>query len=140
MDICWNDHLGTFHSLFRTPPPKNGRFLNRVAQILLQRSRKNLYPSGIFFKGADKKLILQISFPKGHQQKVEHSDSSHFYQGGGGVEVEVQIIHLLSIRFHVWFHVAFDDVCSKQNPKVQTSVLCHIQCLYELRVDISSSR
>ena len=54
--------------------------------------------------------------------------------------MEVQIIHLLSVRFHVWFHVAFDDVCSKQNPKVRTSVLCHILCLYELRVDISSSR
>ena len=39
MEICWNDHLGTFHSLSAPQPPKNGGFLNRVAQILLQRSR-----------------------------------------------------------------------------------------------------
>ena len=39
MEICWNDHLGTFHSLSAPQPPKNGGVLNRVAQILLQRSR-----------------------------------------------------------------------------------------------------
>ena len=39
MEICWNDHLGTFHSLSVPQLPKNGGLLNRVAQILLQRSR-----------------------------------------------------------------------------------------------------
>ena len=47
MEICWNDHLGTFHSLSAPQPPKNGGFLNRVAQILLQKKPK-LDPSGIF--------------------------------------------------------------------------------------------
>ena len=57
-----------------------------------------------------------------------------------GEEGKVHIIHLLSIRFHVWFHVTFDDLCCKQTPKVQLSVLCHILYLYELRVAISSLR
>ena len=52
MEICWNDHLGTFHSLSAPLPPKNGGFLNRAAQILLQRSRNWTHQA--FLKGADK--------------------------------------------------------------------------------------
>ena len=43
----------------------------------LQRSRQNLDPSEIFFKGADKQSTLRISFFKGHRQKIEGSDSCH---------------------------------------------------------------
>ena len=31
-------------------------------------------------------------------------------------------IHLLSVRFHVYFQVTFDDLCRKKIPKVRTSV------------------
>ena len=48
-------------------------------------------------------------------------------------------IHLPSVRFHVCFHVTLDDLCCKQTPKVRTSVLCHILCLCELQLAISSS-
>lgn len=36
-------------------------------------------------------------------------------------------IHLLRVRFYGSFHVAFDELCCKQTPKVWTSVLLHIQ-------------
>ena len=42
-------------------------------------------------------------------------------------------IHLLSVRFHVYFQVSFDDLCCKQTPKVRTSVsypLDSIKCQY----------
>ena len=69
MEICWNDHLGTFHSLSAPLPPKNGGFLNRAAQILLQRSRNWTHQA--FFKrcrqiinpskDTNKKLSIQIT-------------------------------------------------------------------------------
>ena len=31
-------------------------------------------------------------------------------------------IHLLSVTFHVYFQVTFDDLCCKQTAKVRTSV------------------
>ena len=68
MEICWNDHLGTFHSLSAPQPPKNGEFLNRVVQIVLQRSRN--WTLQAFFKrcrqmmnpskGTNKRLSIQI--------------------------------------------------------------------------------
>ena len=42
-------------------------------------------------------------------------------------------IHPLSVRFHVYFQVTFDDLCCKQTPKVRTSVsfpLDSIKCQY----------
>lgn len=45
------------------PPSKDEGFLNKVAQIRLQRNRQSWILHA--FKGADKKLILQISFLKG---------------------------------------------------------------------------
>ena len=70
-------------------------------------------------KGTNKKLSIQIPaiFTRGDEGKVH-------------------IIHLLSVRFHVTFH----DLCCKETPKVQSSVLCHILYLYKLQVAISSSR
>ena len=76
MEICWNDHLGTFHSLSAPQPPKNGGFLNRVAQILLQRSRNWILQA--FFKRGRQMMNPSNFILKGHQQKVEHSDSSHY--------------------------------------------------------------
>ena len=60
-----------------------------------------------FSKGTNKKLSIQIpAITMGEEGKVH-------------------IIHLLSIRFHVWFHVTFDDLCCKQTPKVWT-VICSL--------------
>ena len=39
MEICWNDDLETFSFFIRPHPLRMGGFFNRVAQILLQRSR-----------------------------------------------------------------------------------------------------
>ena len=133
MEICWNDHLGTFHSLSAPQPPKNGGVLNRVAQILLQRSRN--WTLQAFFK-----RCRQIMNPSNFISQGAPTKSWAFrFQPLLGEEGKVHIIHLLSVRFHMWFHITFDDLCCKQTPKVRSSVLCHILYLYELWVAISSS-
>ena len=74
MEICWNDHLGTFHSLSAPQPPKNGGVLNRVAQILLQRSRN--WTLQAFFKRC--RQIMNPSNLKGegaHNSPSEHQIS-----------------------------------------------------------------
>ena len=82
MGICWNDHLGTFHSLSACQPPKNEGVLNRVAQIVLQRSRN--WTLQAFFK-----RCRQIMNPSNFisQRAPTKSWAFRFQQsllGGGG--------------------------------------------------------
>ena len=56
----------------------------------LQRSNKNLDPSEIFFKGADKQSTLRISFFKGHRQKLRVRIPAILIAGGGGGGVRIK--------------------------------------------------
>ena len=59
---------GTFHFL-SAPLLRMAGFRKGGFGFCFQRSRQNLDPSEIFFKGADKQSTLRISFFKGHRKK-----------------------------------------------------------------------